>query len=241
MYSRDCIAQEFYIEEHAVLYALLAKYAKELYGQAGWDASIQGTMLYGRERGGRMAQRALADREPLTPNNYLLYGEWADHLNWSASRVVSLAPTYHTQSTRCGWCDSWQRHNLMEYGQLYCTYIDLNLVKGFNLKNDLKLDKILSHGDDCCDFQWLGASFNSPEEIEAFGKKKAELAPRVLKDFLYHTAHVYSAMVRTYDRELSHEASENIAAAALDEFGRIYGESKREAVLIESQLDFNQI
>ena len=87
MYCRDCIAQEFYIEEHAILYALLVKCAKEFYGEAGWDASIQGTILYGTERGQRMARRCLADGRRLTPNNYLLYTEWSDHLDWSSGTV----------------------------------------------------------------------------------------------------------------------------------------------------------
>ena len=48
---REKIAPEFYIEDHALIYGLMGKYADELYGEAGLAALEKGTILYARERG----------------------------------------------------------------------------------------------------------------------------------------------------------------------------------------------
>lgn len=52
--DRKEIAEQFYMEEHAVLYALLVKAARELYGDKGELANVEGTIQHGRERGRRM-------------------------------------------------------------------------------------------------------------------------------------------------------------------------------------------
>ena len=85
--DRKEIAEQFYMEEHAVLYALLVKAARELYGDKGELANVEGTIQYGRERGRRMALRALKDGEDLSPKNYLLYSEWVDDRKWSKKDV----------------------------------------------------------------------------------------------------------------------------------------------------------
>ena len=69
--KRAEIAKEFYIEDHAVIYGLLVKYATQMCGDSGMDSSVKGTILYAKERGLRMAMRASADGEELTPNNYI--------------------------------------------------------------------------------------------------------------------------------------------------------------------------
>ena len=43
----------------------MAKYADELFGEEGLQAIDKAVAQYGRERGGRMAQRAKADGAPL--------------------------------------------------------------------------------------------------------------------------------------------------------------------------------
>ena len=45
--DRKEIAEQFYMEEHAVLYALLVKAARELYGDKGELANVEGTIQYG--------------------------------------------------------------------------------------------------------------------------------------------------------------------------------------------------
>ena len=158
--KREDIAKDFYIEDHALLYGLMGKHAEELCGEKGIRALEDATVLYGRERGLRMAMRAEKNRDELSMRNYLIYGEWTDDRGLCSSRVASLAPRYRTESLRCEWCNTWDRYGLMKYGRIYCTYIDKNLVKGFNPQNELLIDGSLSKGDPCCGFEWVGADYN---------------------------------------------------------------------------------
>ncbi len=238
MICRDCIAEEIYIEEHATLYALFVKYTKELCPDKALEASTRGTILYGTERGMRMAKRTLADGRELTPENYLLYCEWADHLSWGASRVGALSPVYRTQNTRCGWYDSWRRQGLLEYGALYCKLIDQTLVHAYNPDNELDLPATLSNGDGVCDFGWIGVSFENEAQLEAFRQRQKELRPRAVKDFLYHCGHMLSAMHRGNVEVLGEDAAAEIREQVLDDFNFRFRPSKTEAIEAESKLDF---
>ncbi|WP_176892275.1 L-2-amino-thiazoline-4-carboxylic acid hydrolase [Fusobacterium varium] len=235
---RDEIRNEFYIEDHALLYGLLVKNAIDLCGEKGKEASIKGTILYAKERGLRMAMRAIADGEELTPNNYIVYGEWVDHKKIGKAEVKSITPEYRTNSLVCGWCDAWKKYDLIEYGKIYCTWIDKNLVKGFNIENELEIDSILSHGDSCCAFYWVGTKFENMEALKKNREKKAALAGKVLKDFLYHTGHILSAMRREYYMELGLLKGREIVEKSLKEYEEKFGKMKKLALLEEGKLDF---
>ena len=235
---REKVAEKFYIEDHAVLYGLLVKNAIEIFGEAGKESSKNGTILYAKERGIRMAMRALADGQELTPNNYTIYGEWIDYKKVSKAEIKSISPEYRTNSLVCGWCDAWKKHDLMEYGKIYCTWIDKNLVKGFNPNNELEIDSILSHGGECCAFHWVGAKFNDMEDLKKMREVKSSKAYYVLKDFLYHTAHVLSAMSRQYFMDFGVAEANKIIEKSLKEYEEKFGAEKKEALVEEGKLNF---
>lgn len=238
MKKREEIVNEFYIEDHAVLYGLLVKEAILLYGKEGENTSVKGTILYAKERGLRMAIRAHRDEEELTLKNYLVYKEWDDYKKISKSKVSSLSPEYRTNNLVCGWCEAWKKYDLLEYGKIYCVWIDKNLVKGFNPENTLEIDRLLSHGDACCDFHWIGTNFESEEELKKNNLKKTALAKRNLKDFLYHTGHLLSAMTRQYYMDLGLIKGQELVDKALDEYESKFGKLKREAIEEEAKLNF---
>ena len=188
-----------------------------------------------------MAMRASADGEELTPNNYIAYGEWVDSKKLGKAEIKSVTPEYRTNSLVCGWCDAWKKYDLMEYGKVYCTWIDKNLVKGFNPDNELEIDSILSHVGPCCAFYWVGAKFNDMEDLKKNREKKVALADRVLKDFLYHTGHLLSAMCRQYYVDLGLVKGEAIARKALKEYCETFGSAKLEALVEEAKQDFLKV
>jgi len=234
----NLLHDSFYIDDHAALYGLLAKHAEALCGQAGYDASARATVLYGKERGVRMAMRAIADGAPLTFQSYFLYKEWADTKNWSLSSLVSVLPEYHHRTTVCGWNETWRKFSLERYGALYCTYIDASLVKGFNPELALHVNTCLSHGHAYCDFNWGNVGFTSSEDIAALEKKARQIAPKSTKDFLYHTAHVLSALRRTYYLELGVISAKQILINALNDYVTFFGPEKEAALTKEAAQDF---
>ena len=124
--------ERFYIDDHALIYGLLGKYAEEQCAQGGVASLKKATIQYAKERGIRMAKRCLADGRELSMQSYLLYAEWADTKGWSNIEVSSVVPEFRNHVEKCGWYETWKKYGLMKYGAVYCSFVDKNLVKGFN-------------------------------------------------------------------------------------------------------------
>ena len=109
--------ERFYIDDHALIYGLLGKYAEAQCAQGGVAALEKATIQYAKERGIRMAKRCLADGRELSMQSYLLYAEWADTKGWSDIEVSSVAPEFRNHVEKCGWYETWKKYGLMKYGQ----------------------------------------------------------------------------------------------------------------------------
>ena len=240
MSDRARMASQFYIEDHAVIYGLLLQQAEALNGAEGEKASEKATVLYARERGLRMAMRCVADGQPLTPRNYLNYGEWIDDRQWSSFQPAGIAP-FTLDALKCGWNESWKKHGLEKYGQIYCTWIDKELVRAFNPENELLIDGMLTHGADKCIFTFVGADFAGDDDLARENEMRVDLRKRTLKDFLYHTGHILSALRRTYQLELGLPKATAIVDKALDEYEALFGKDKREALVEESMQNYSTI
>lgn len=235
--NQDGLRSAFYIDDHAVLYALLVKNAIEAFGVKGETAARNATAVYGRERGLRMAMRCTADGNPLTPYNYVVYGEWADDRGWSEFRVGSLAP-YELNAVNCGWNNAWKKHHLLEHGKMYCQIIDVELVRGFNPNNTLDVRGTISHGAEKCRFLYGGIDVASEADDKRLAELRRQKIPYVVKDFLYHTGHVLSAFRRTYLIEFGLMDAGTILKKSSTEYAEIFGTEKLHALETESTLDF---
>lgn len=231
----------FDIPHHANLFALIYKAAVDFYGEKGALAADKGTKLYGQQRGARMAKRAVKDGVPLTMENYRLYGEWTDKNGHSKSITKAKTPVCCTDTTVCGWCEAWKAAGLLEYGKNYCTYVDHNLVKGFNPRLKLDILQVLSQGGSVCEFRWNGFDLPDENAEKAFAEKKTALGAKVQKDFLYHTGHLLFAMKQALTAQLGEEAAEKTAAKAVSDFADMYGEEMAAAVVKESAQDFTVV
>ncbi len=236
------LRDKFDIPQHANLFALIYRAAVELYGEKGAQAADEGTKHYGNQRGARMAMRAKIDGAPLTMRSYLLYGEWADKNHRSQGYDSAYEPVYCKATTVCGWCESWKDAGLLEYGKNYCTYVDKNLVKGFNPRLSININSVLSQGGETCAFEWLGYAMDSEEEKKNFASEKMALVKAgTMKDFLFHTAHLLVAMTEAIAMELGTFKAEKVKEKALADFAHIYGAEQVEAILSEAQQDFTTV
>ncbi len=231
----------FDIPHHANLFALVYKAAVELRGEEGRQAADKGTMLYGQQRGARMAARATKDGRPLTMENYLVYGEWRDKNGHSKGYVSAKNPVYCLDNTVCGWCEAWKQAGLLEYGKNYCNYVDHNLVKGFNPELQLDILQVLSQGGDTCAFRWNGFCLPDEAAEKSFAAKKAALGDRAQKDFLYHTGHLYSRMKQALTIYLGADPAQKIMENAMKAFEDMYSAEMVRAVLTEANQDFTKV
>lgn len=237
MTDRQAISSRFYIDDHAVLYALLVRAAIRRCGPAGERASRQATTLYGRERGVRMAMRCLAAGLPLTGETYLEFGEWFDDRGWSVFRVGSYEP-FELNAQVCGWHDSWKKYELSEYGKIYCEIIDGELYRGFNPELELTVTQTLSHGHEKCGFLLSGMACASADDKKLIDERRSKRLKSVVKDFLYHAGHLLSAFRRTWLLELGLPLATEMLAAASTEYEKIFGSDKMRWIILESGQDF---
>lgn len=211
------------IEHHAVLFALLARRAIELRGDIGREAILAGMTAYGNERGMRMAGNALEHGDPLTVMTNQAYGEWKpDYEGQMEFGQIQTEPTLQTYISKCAWCDAWKKHDLMEYGKLYCVNVDKAVYQGF--RSDFvctPISKAMSWGGDQCRFDW-GQPL-TPEEAEELPRKKQELGTSCMKDFNYHTAHLKYTISRFLINYLGEDGQEAVSLA-LNDYVEIFGQ-----------------
>lgn len=232
---------DFYTDDHALLFALIARAILKSVGESGMKALESGVKIYGRERGLRYAMRCLKNGDDLNVANYMAYSELLDHKGWNRSVNISLAPVYQFDTVACGWCDTWKKYNIQEYGKLYCNWIDFSLVHGFNPEIILEIDPIMSHGGATCSFKWKNFAFKNEEEVQKMAARRKELMPLVGRDFLYHCGHLLSAMKRSIYYYLGAIAGNRILDLALDEYAAVFGREKKVAVIRETDQDFLNI
>jgi hypothetical protein len=167
--------------------------------------------------------------------NYILYGEWDDPRGESETEAAALDPNYRTNVLRCGWCEAWKKHGLLEYGRIYCECADENLVRGFSHGLTLKMGSILSFGGNACEFDWIGCKFPDTSSV---AKKRRQKIPRVTKDFLYHCGHLLSTARREIIFELGLPEGEEIIWGALAGYKKTFGALKNKALIQETSQNF---
>ncbi len=211
------------IEHHAVLFALMSKYAITLCGEDGKEAILKGMTKYGNERGRRMAQNAAAHGDPLTTMTNQAYGEWKpDYEGQMEFGQLRTEPTLQTYIAKCAWCDAWKKHNLLDYGKYYCVNVDNAVYQGF--RSDFVCTPTttsLSFGGERCEFDW-GHPL-TPEESQLLIEKKKALGTSCMKDFNFHTAHLLHTVGGTLEEELGDSGSTAVKKAK-EEYVRIFGE-----------------
>ncbi len=222
------------IEHHALLFALISKNTLESYGEEGKEAILQAMIVYGNERGQRMAQRALANGDELSVVNSQAYGEWIP--NYAGQMVfgrIAGEPTLKTFISKCAWCEAWEKHNVLEYGKLYCVDVDNAVFQGFNPQFlCTPITTSMSFGGERCEFDW-GQAF-TPEDNVALEKKKEQLGTSCVKDFNYHTAHLYVSLGRTLHNILG-PVTKDIMEKALSEYVCVFGQEYADAFKIHME------
>ena len=113
---------------HAFVVARFYEELKSAFGNRGTEAFAHMTTVYARQRGSRMAQRAIRDGKPLDFTSYRIYGEWqkteaAERVTGGfAGRTVSIAPDHEEYIEACPWAWQFKEMGASECGVLYCTH-----------------------------------------------------------------------------------------------------------------------
>ncbi|QEE15164.1 L-2-amino-thiazoline-4-carboxylic acid hydrolase [Promethearchaeum syntrophicum] len=233
------ILNEFSPTHHAILFGYIAKEIISSYDQKGIYALKQAIRRYGKERGQRMAQRAIFNGDELSMENFLAYGEWIPGSEPMVSTVVKTTPNLITHIQRCPWVDAWNQENLLEFGKIYCSVIDEALVNGFNSDLTLKIHSTLSFGDNNCEFEYCNVAL-TPEVQKSIDEKKIQLGKSRLKSWEYHTAHLYFTLLNELQKEFGEDVK-TIVINALAKFAKNFGQNLQNVVLSYNNIDFTTI
>jgi len=231
------------IENQAMMFAFLCKYTVEAKGEEGRAVIQEGMKRYGRERGMRMAMRARANGDPIALWTNQAYGEWKpDYAGQMEFGTVRTEPSLITFISKCAWCEAWKKYDILEYGREYCVNVDAAVYEGFGEGFGegvvcTPVTTSMSWGGDCCQFDW-GLPLTA-EEQQMIADKKAELGTGAMKDFAYHTAHIYCAITDTICKNFPDDSHEIVRKAVAD-YIDLYGQEDYDALLEFSPEDFQR-
>lgn len=228
------------IENQAMMFALLSKYAIEAKGEEGRAAIQEGMKRYGRERGMRMAARAVANGDPVALWTDQAYGEWKpDYPGQMEFGTVHTEPTLVTYISKCAWCEAWKKYDILEYGREYCVNVDAAVYEGFGCGAVCTpVTTAMSWGGDVCQFDW-GLPLTE-EDQKKMTEKKAELGTGAMRDFAYHTAHIYCSVADELCKAFPGESTEMIDKAVKD-YIELFGQEEYDVLLDFSPEDFQKI
>lgn len=228
---------KFRIENQAMMFAFLSRAAIEAKGEEGREAIQTGMVRYGRERGARMAARARANGDPVTLWTNQAYGEWKPDFDGQMEfGMLRAKPTYRTYISKCAWCEAWKKYDILEYGREYCIHVDAAVYDGYGLGAVcIPLTKAMSWGGERCDFDWSLPL--TDEELQMIKDKKAELGTSAMRGFVFHTAHIYNAIVETLAECFGDEAKPMVQRAVND-YIELYGEDSYDALMEFSPDEF---
>ena len=224
-----------------MMFAFLCKYAVEAKGEEGRKAIQEGMIKYGRERGRRMAERARANGDPVALWTNQAYGEWKpDYPGQMEFGTVHGEPTLVTSISKCAWCEAWKKYDILEYGREYCVNVDAAVYEGFGEGFGQGVvctptTTSMSWGGECCNFDW-GLPL-SAEDQQKVADKKAELGTSAMKDFAYHTAHIYCAIADTLCKAFPGD-SHDIISKAVRDYTELFGQEDYDALLEFAPEDF---
>lgn len=230
---------QFTANQHALLFAWIAKAAIDRFGKEGKSAIGEGVIKYGKQRGKRMALRVKQDGAELNVPYYMAYGEWQAKPGDMDLKFFIKGDDLNMQAHKCPWYDEWREKDLLEYGRIYCKYVDEAIVEGYNPRLKLDVTKNRSEGAAFCDF-WFRRASMTKEDFEKIKQRKEELGDKAIMPWDYHIGHLYKTMSDVIVGKFGEEG-ETVMEEALKVFEKYYGSVATEVIKGFSDTNFDEI
>lgn len=202
-------------KQHAVMFALLAKHTLAKIGKEGDDLLYLAVQRYGEERGKRMAERAITNGAPLNMATYRAFGEWS-HEGDFEKEAISVKPYSAYRVLACPWSKAWEETGLSEYGRYYCRVVDESILRGFSTNLRLEMPKYYGmDGGNYCEFHWQD-QIEDEEFSSEYNYWKEFLGGSAIKDFVYHTAHIYFTVFQVLQEKVPKQVNAIKQAVRID-------------------------
>jgi hypothetical protein len=119
------------------------------FGEKGKETVINVVKKFGERRGKEIADIVKSLGKELTLNNYFIYSTF-DGGQTTKYKVNVVDGNIELVIRQCVFCDGCEDWDKLEYGKIYCDYIDEAILKGYNPNLKIEVPAMLSHGDKRC-------------------------------------------------------------------------------------------
>ena len=119
------------------------------FGVQGKEAIIEAVKKYGERRGKEIAELVKSLGKDLTLKNYFVYNTF-DSGQTTKYKVKIVEGNLEALIRDCVFCNGCKDWDKLEYGQIFCDYIDEAVLKGYNPKLKFEIPATLTQGNKRC-------------------------------------------------------------------------------------------
>lgn len=119
------------------------------FGEKGKETVINAVKKFGERRGREIAEIVKSLGKELTLKNYFIYSTF-DGEQTTKYKINLVNGNVELIIRKCVFCDGCKDWDKLEYGKLYCDYIDEAILKGYNPNLKIEVPKALTRGDKRC-------------------------------------------------------------------------------------------
>jgi hypothetical protein len=225
-------------DQQPLIFGLITKHVVNSFGDEGTKAIQEAVCLYGRRRGGRMAEAARRYGYDKNLLSYLLFGEFDVAKAGSVMKINKRNPYLEVHMMQCHWYTVWNEFDLLDYGKLYCADIDRSLMDGFDINVRLSVERNPS-GYPLCVHKFYDWPLKITTTIKYY-IKKSKIAKVAQKEWNYHAADLYEVFSRAVINRLGKNGKDAIKKAE-KEFAEKFGEETlNDMLILAKKTDFSR-
>ncbi|MFX0033854.1 MAG: L-2-amino-thiazoline-4-carboxylic acid hydrolase [Candidatus Hodarchaeota archaeon] len=136
------------------LFCTIAEEVITEFGEKGKEVIGNAVKKYGEERGKRIANLVRTLGKELNLKNLFIYGDLdaKSTLKYKPKIVEGNIEIVGRECVFCNGCNEWDK---LEYGQIYCEFIDVSILKGYNPNLKMEVPSTLTKGDKKCILRYI--------------------------------------------------------------------------------------
>ena len=134
---------------YARLFCTLSEEVITQFGEPGKNIIIDSVKKYGERRGQEIAEIVKSLGKELTLKNYFVYSTFdgGETTKYNVNIVDGNVELVIRECVFCEGCMDWDK---LEYGKIYCDYIDEAILKGYNPNLKIEVPSKLTYRDKHC-------------------------------------------------------------------------------------------
>jgi hypothetical protein len=133
----------------AKMFCSVAEEVITQFGEEGENAIIKAVKMFGERRGKEMAELVKSLGKELTLINYFIYSTF-DARQTTKYKPKIVDGNVEVVIRECAFCDGCKEWDKLDYGKIYCDYIDEAILRGYNPKLKFEIPSSLTRGDKRC-------------------------------------------------------------------------------------------